>query len=169
MKSTSLHDRRSSPLTSLCLLLALLALLTPAVHAQLVNTAYGTNALHSNTTGNDNAAFGNSALFSNTTADYNVAFGNDALYTNTTGTGNTGTGHMALYFNTTGTYNIGTGYAAPLLQHRCQQQHRHWLCDALCQLHRRAKHRDRAPRRFFTQSYSNSNTVWVSAKRGRGL
>src|SRR5437899_1407714 len=46
------------------------------------NTAEGTNALFSLTTGADNTANGFDALYSNTTGNYNTATGVDALYFN---------------------------------------------------------------------------------------
>jgi hypothetical protein len=74
------------------------------------NTAQGLNALFSNTTGSDNTAQGLSALYSNTTASYNAAFGRTALSSNTTGSYNTANGMYSLYFNTTGTDNTANGY-----------------------------------------------------------
>ena len=56
------------------------------------NTAEGTNALFSLTTGSDNTANGFQALFSNTTGGDNTANGVYALYSNTTGGGNTANG-----------------------------------------------------------------------------
>ena len=54
------------------------------------NTAVGTFALSSNTTGVFNTAVGVSALVSNTTASYNTAVGLAALSSNTTGAANSG-------------------------------------------------------------------------------
>ena len=79
------------------------------VSAQNANTAYGTNALQSNTTGNNNTAMGQGAMYSNTTGDYNTALGKDALYSNTTGNDNTALGQVALYSNTTGNFNTALG------------------------------------------------------------
>ena len=76
------------------------------------NTASGTNALYSNTTGNSNTASGFQALFSNTTGNYNTASGLQALYSNTTGNYNTGSGFQALYSNTTGNSNTASGFQA---------------------------------------------------------
>src|SRR5215831_3732271 len=56
------------------------------------NTAEGTNALFSLTTGQDNTANGFQALFYNTTGDTNTATGGFALYDNTIGRYNTATG-----------------------------------------------------------------------------
>src|SRR5437773_9588312 len=59
------------------------------------NTAEGTNALFSLTTGLANTAIGYQALYHNTTGT-NTAIGYQALLTNTTGTGNTAAGYRAL-------------------------------------------------------------------------
>jgi trimeric autotransporter adhesin len=58
---------------------------------------------------NSNTAQGTQALFSNTTGDANTATGVGALYKNTTGTGNTATGMAALGSNTTGFSNTAIG------------------------------------------------------------
>jgi hypothetical protein len=125
---TTLHLRKSigrSPLR-LGLLLITLALacfaLLPAAQAQLSpppdggypndNTAEGTDALFSLTTGVSNTAVGFSALFSNTIGGNNTASGADALYSNTMGGFNTADGWQALYSNTTGNSNTATGFVA---------------------------------------------------------
>src|SRR5439155_27046268 len=59
------------------------------------NTAEGTNALFSLTTGLANTAIGYQALYHNTTGT-NTATGYQALFTNTTGSGNTAAGYQAL-------------------------------------------------------------------------
>src|SRR5436190_11094492 len=76
------------------------------------NTAEGTDALFSLTTGFANTAIGLSALYSNTTGSYNTANGYEALYNNTTGNYNTATGALALTFNTTGNSNTADGVEA---------------------------------------------------------
>jgi hypothetical protein len=76
------------------------------------NTANGSHALFSNTTGADNTANGSHALFSNTTGFDNTANGVTALYSNTTGYYNTANGGQALYHNSTGNYNTANGYQA---------------------------------------------------------
>jgi hypothetical protein len=76
------------------------------------NTAEGTNALLSRTTGNQNTATGYQTLFSTTPGSLSVANGSQALYSNTTGSFNTATGFRTLYFNTTGSDNTGNGYEA---------------------------------------------------------
>jgi hypothetical protein len=73
------------------------------------NTAEGTGALFSLTTGTNNTAGGFYALDHNTTGYDNTAIGNTALYSNTGGYKNTANGHNALYYNTTGDYNTATG------------------------------------------------------------
>jgi hypothetical protein len=76
------------------------------------NTAEGTDALFSLTTGTENTAIGYDALYSNTTGDSNTATGSIALSTNTTGVRNTANGFAALNSNTTGERNTATGRAA---------------------------------------------------------
>lgn len=83
--------------------------LNPTGSDALANTAGGSNALGSNTTGSDNTAFGFEALYSNTTGDANTAFGYGALVSNTTGGGNAAFGPEALLSNTTGLYNTAIG------------------------------------------------------------
>jgi hypothetical protein len=73
------------------------------------NTAEGTNALFSLTSGIDNTALGFEALFRNTTGDFNTAEGFGALFSNTSGTQNTATGVNALISNTTGSFNTANG------------------------------------------------------------
>jgi len=96
--------------------------LSPAAQAQLSpppdggydgnNTAEGTDALFSLTTGTDNTAIGFDALYSNTTGDSNTATGSGALMSDTTGVRNTADGFAALESNTTGERNTATGRAA---------------------------------------------------------
>src|SRR6266446_5632899 len=69
------------------------------------NTAEGTQALFSLTTGTANTADGFQALFHNTTGVDNAATGWRALFHNTTGDDNTATGSQALFHNTTGFNN----------------------------------------------------------------
>jgi hypothetical protein len=73
------------------------------------NTAFGTGALASNTTGIDNTASGFAALASNTTGSANTADGISALASNTTGGANTAVGYGALQYNTTGAANTASG------------------------------------------------------------
>jgi hypothetical protein len=96
--------------------------LSPTAQAQLSpppdggydgnNTAEGTDALFSLTTGTDNTAIGFDALYSNTTGDSNTATGSGALMSDTTGVRNTADGFAALESNTTGERNTATGRAA---------------------------------------------------------
>jgi len=76
------------------------------------NTAEGTDALFSLTTGSSNTAIGYQALYSNTTANSNTATGLLALFNNTTGVENTANGANALFNNTTGNSNIAVGSSA---------------------------------------------------------
>src|SRR5438270_173394 len=76
------------------------------------NTAEGTHALFSLTTGTGNTAIGAFALNSNTSGFANTATGFQALQSNTTGINNTANGIFALNSNTTGNYNTATGVLA---------------------------------------------------------
>jgi endosialidase-like protein len=119
------NSKNRSPLRYSLLLipfvLAALAL-SPTAQAQLSpppdggydgdNTAEGTDALFSLTTGTENTAIGFDALVSNTTGDSNTATGSIALESNTTGVRNTANGYAALNSNTTGERNTATGRAA---------------------------------------------------------
>src|SRR5436853_5115385 len=78
------------------------------------NTAEGTSALFSLTSGADNTAIGFQALFSNTSGTYNSGEGFRALCSNTTGVLNTATGAQALNSNTIGPQNPATGETARL-------------------------------------------------------
>ena len=78
------------------------------------NTAIGFQALYSNTIASFNTANGLVALNSNTTGDLNTANGAFALEFNTAGANNTATGVQALWSNTTGSNNIALGYQAGL-------------------------------------------------------
>jgi uncharacterized coiled-coil protein SlyX len=124
---TTLHLGNSisrSPLRRGCLLIALaLACFGLSPIAQAVtpapdggyggnNTAEGTQALFSLTTGANNTALGGAALFHNTSASGNTATGFRALFFNTTGISNTANGSQALYYNTTGYANTATGLRA---------------------------------------------------------
>jgi hypothetical protein len=76
------------------------------------NTAAGAGALTENTTGGANTAVGISALSQNTTADDNTAIGAVAPFDNTTGTQNTAVGSSALHDNTDGPNNTAIGFRA---------------------------------------------------------
>ena len=75
------------------------------------NTAVGFQALLSVTTGNQNTATGSQAL-KNNTASNNTANGFQALVSNTIGHDNTATGWRALYRSTTATLNTANGSRA---------------------------------------------------------
>ncbi len=108
------------------------------------NSAFGTIALNSNTSGNDNTATGFSALTANTVgrpkiparvrgtlrftrrAMPNTAAGYEALYSNTTGNDNTAFGATALQNNSTGTSNTAAGFQALLANTRpAPREHGH--------------------------------------------
>jgi hypothetical protein len=74
------------------------------------NTAEGTRALGSLTSGSNDTAMGFQALFSNTTGTSNTATGFNALVFNTSGSENTANGLDALYSNSTGDQNTATGF-----------------------------------------------------------
>ena len=84
----------------------------PNVKIEANNTAIGTSALYSNTTGYSNTASGADALPSNTTGYSNTASGAFALRDNSTGYQNTASGMGALFSNTTGYKNTAIGYTA---------------------------------------------------------
>jgi hypothetical protein len=73
------------------------------------NTAEGTDALFSLTTGANNSAIGYMALHNNTIGDYNTATGSNALFSNFSGSGNTAHGYNALAANTIGIANTAQG------------------------------------------------------------
>jgi len=76
------------------------------------NSAFGYQAMFSNTTGNSNTAAGTYALNSNTSGVSNTAAGLSALNLNTTGNANTAAGTYALALNTTGSFNTAAGLGA---------------------------------------------------------
>jgi hypothetical protein len=76
------------------------------------NTASGVMALNVNSTGSENTATGYGALLNNAGGNANTATGAQALQGNTTGFGNTATGDLALQINSTGTGNTANGVAA---------------------------------------------------------
>jgi len=73
------------------------------------NTALGSSALQSNTTGTHNTACGTQALQENTTASASTALGSRALLYSTTGSNNTAVGYEAAFNNTTGSHGIAIG------------------------------------------------------------
>ena len=86
------------------------------------NTASGRDALYSNTTGASNTAHGYQALQSNTTGGFNTATGFEALKNNTTGTKNTSVGQWAGFVNTTGSRNTTIGYQADAISPTADNQ-----------------------------------------------
>ncbi len=84
---------------------------TLSYHA-IRNTAIGSKALYSNTTGGDNVALGTVALYSNSSGNLNTALGSNTLYSNTVGYSNTAVGSNTLYSNTSGNSNTATGASA---------------------------------------------------------
>ena len=76
------------------------------------NTAVGTNALYTNTSGNRNTGIGFWALQFNTEGNFNTASGIKALNSNLTGNYNTASGTYALKANTTGSSNTASGMYA---------------------------------------------------------
>jgi Chaperone of endosialidase len=76
------------------------------------NTATGYQTLFTTISGQYNTATGYQALYSTGNAFANTATGVQALYTNTTGGDNTATGFTSLYFNTTGIRNTADGSGA---------------------------------------------------------
>jgi hypothetical protein len=79
------------------------------------NTAIGAHALYSNTTGSRNNAIGVSALLNHKTNSYNNAVGALALANDTSGNANNAFGDQALINNAIGSYNTGIGDDALLL------------------------------------------------------
>jgi hypothetical protein len=73
------------------------------------NTAEGTSALFSLTTGFNNTAIGSGALFGNNTGYKNTATGASALQHNTTGNFNTANGFNTLVSNASGNSNTASG------------------------------------------------------------
>jgi trimeric autotransporter adhesin len=76
------------------------------------NTAYGYQALASNTSGATNSVIGTKALFSNTSGNDNTAAGGNALRHNTTGYSNVAGGTGALFWNTTRNNLVAIGDSA---------------------------------------------------------
>ena len=76
------------------------------------NTAEGTQALQSLTTGVWNTALGFQSLFFDTTGNSNTATGLRSLFSNVNGVNNTATGVLALGANTSGFNNTANGWSA---------------------------------------------------------
>jgi len=73
------------------------------------DTALGTGALNSDSTGGGNTALGFFALVSNTTGSQNTAIGDVAVASNSTASNNTGVGYEALNAATVGPWNTAVG------------------------------------------------------------
>ena len=86
-------------------------LICGSMYAQSGNTATGSAALSSNTTGSNNTADGAFSLLSNTIGFDNTASGFASLFSNTSGTYNTAVGFESMQLNTFGSYNTASGYA----------------------------------------------------------
>lgn len=76
------------------------------------NTAVGSSALSSNTTGSDNVAIGINCLFVNQSGTRNIAIGSNAVFTNLSGSYNIGIGYSALSNNSVGSSNTAIGVQA---------------------------------------------------------
>ena len=72
------------------------------------NTGVGLNALYYVTTGSNNTGVGNRSL-QQTTGSNNTGVGSNALHTNNAGSDNTAVGYLSLYYNTTGNNNTAVG------------------------------------------------------------
>ena len=79
--------------------------------AQSQNTAFGSSALTTNSTGNGNTANGFQSLYYNT-ASNNTAYGWQSNFNNSSGTGNTSVGYAALNQSTTASNLTAVGYQA---------------------------------------------------------
>ncbi|KAA9035824.1 hypothetical protein FW778_19910 [Ginsengibacter hankyongi] len=75
----------------------------------IYNTAHGYQSLYSNSMGSFNTAIGAASLNHNSTGNYNMADGYYALYSNIDGYSNTASGYYALYANNYGHGNSGFG------------------------------------------------------------
>ncbi len=75
----------------------------------IVNTAVGSKALYTNTTGSYNSVLGRNGMLYNTTGSFNCTIGFASMEQNTTGFHNTALGYFAFGTNTTGSYNTAVG------------------------------------------------------------
>ena len=87
-------------------------IVSPLLKASNFSYGYGSVALASQTTGNNNSAVGYTTLASLTTGNNNSATGSSALKLNTTGYNNSAVGANTLKVNTVGSYNSAFGYSA---------------------------------------------------------
>jgi hypothetical protein len=104
-------ERQGRPARLYSTLAVVLALSSSLVHAQTPTCAApGCNSVASDSNiEGPNTATGTTALFSLSTGSNNTASGWRALYSNTTGSNNSASGAGALGFNTTGNYNTASG------------------------------------------------------------
>jgi hypothetical protein len=148
MKSTSLHRRSSSRKSYGFAFLALVGVWLGV--AQNTARAGGPN----------DTAYGTGALFSDTTGDFNTAFGEYSLYYNLTSVHNTAVGYASLGY-TTGQYNTGTGSQSLYLNTLGQE------CSAFgafALYHNTTAGQNSAVGAWalFNQSFSNSSAAWSS-------
>jgi collagen triple helix repeat protein len=76
------------------------------------NTALGFNTLYNDKNGSGNTATGTQALLNNTSGGGNTATGDSSLWSNLNGNNNTASGLEVMFLNTTGGYNTAYGYQA---------------------------------------------------------
>lgn len=93
--------------------------------------------------GSGGTAFGADALTSNTTGDFNTAIGWQTLKQTTTGNDNTASGSLALLFNTTGERQHGHRFLCALQQHHWAAKYSQWFLRALQQHHWKRQHGQR--------------------------
>jgi hypothetical protein len=96
----------------------------------VTNTQYGTAALNSNTSGQNNTALGAFSSYYNTSGSQNTAVGTNSLLNNT-GSNNTSVGAGTLCFNISGTQNTAIGTNA-LLNNTTGDNNTSIGCGSLC-------------------------------------
>jgi hypothetical protein len=74
------------------------------------NTATGTGALFSNTTGTHNTATGWASNYYNSSGSYNSSYGTFSMFNNQTGSYNSAYGSSAIYSSVFGNYNTAVGF-----------------------------------------------------------
>jgi len=130
------------------------------------NTAIGSGALFSQTSGGFNTAIGFNALFSNT-ASNNTAVGDQALLSNTSGTGNTANGVAVLFKNTTGNNNTADGLDA-LFSNTTGSNN---TADGLLALENNTTGHDNSAEGFqaLANNKTGSNNIALGSNAGSGL
>lgn len=78
----------------------------------IMNSAVGSMAHFSNTTGSGNTSAGRLSLANNTVGNFNTAFGTKASFFSTYGSNNTAIGLAPLYYSTSGSGNTAFGFGA---------------------------------------------------------